>query len=49
MFESGVSHCQTQQQCHFDVQSILHVQVSFAAVIHIYVFHEALNGCKKIH
>ena len=31
----------------FDVQSILHRQVSLAAVNQIYVFHEAMNGCKK--
>ena len=35
----------------FDVQSALHRQVSSAAVNQIYVFHEAMNGCKnlKIH
>ena len=35
----------------FDVQSIKHRQVSFAAVNQICVFHEAMNGCKnlKIH
>ena len=35
----------------FDVQSILHGQVSLAAVSQIYVIHEAMNGCKnlKIH
>ena len=34
-----------------DVQSILHRQVRLAAVNQIYVFHEAMNGCKnlKIH
>ena len=34
-----------------DVQSVLHVQVSLAAVNQIYVIHEAMNGCKnlKIH
>ena len=31
----------------FDVQSILHGQVSLAAVNQIYVIHEAMNGCKK--
>ena len=31
----------------FDVQSTLHRQVSLAAVNHSYVFHEAMNGCKK--
>ena len=36
----------------FDVQrSIMHRKVSLAAVNQIYVFHEAMNGCKnlKIH
>ena len=31
----------------FDVQRVLHGQVSLAAVNHIYVFHEIMNGCKK--
>ena len=31
--------------------SVLHGRVSLAAVNHIYVFHEVINGCKnlKIH
>ena len=29
----------------FDIRSILHGQVSLAAVNQIYVFHEAMNGC----
>ena len=35
----------------FDVRSVLHGQVSLAAVNQFYVFHEAMNGCKnlKIH
>ena len=35
----------------FDVQSVLHGQVSLAAVNQICVIHEAMNGCKnkKIH
>ena len=35
----------------FDVRSILHGQVSLAAVNQIRVVHEAMNGCKnlKIH
>ena len=34
-----------------DVRSTLHGQVSLAVVNHMYVFHEAMNGCKnlKIH
>ena len=31
----------------FDVRSVLHGQVSSAAVNQIYVIHEAMNGCKK--
>ena len=31
----------------FDVRSVLHGQVSLAAVNQIYVIHEAMNGCKK--
>ena len=31
----------------FDVRSALHGQVSLVAVNRIYVFHEAMNGCKK--
>ena len=35
----------------FDVQSVLHRQVSLAAVNQMCVVHEAMNGCKnlKIH
>ena len=35
----------------FNVRSVLHRQVSLAAVNQICVFHEAMNGCKnlKIH
>ena len=35
----------------FDVRSVLHGQVSLAAVNQIYAIHEAMNGCKnlKIH
>ena len=35
----------------FDVGCILHGQVSLEAVNQIYVFHEAMSGCKnlKIH
>ena len=34
-----------------DVRSVLHGQVSLAAVNHICVIHEAMNGCEnlKIH
>ena len=30
----------------FYVQSLLHGQVSLAAVNHIFVVHEVMNGCK---
>ena len=30
----------------FDVRSVLHGQVSLAAVNHMYVFHEVRNSCK---
>ena len=35
----------------FHVRSVLHGQANLAAVNHIYVFHEAMKGCKnlKIH
>ena len=32
----------------FDVRSILHGQVSLAAVNQICVIHEAMNGCKDL-
>ena len=32
----------------FNVQSVMHGQVSFAAVNQIGVIHEAMNGCKNI-
>ena len=31
----------------FDVQSVLHWQVSMTDVNQIYVIHEAMKGCKK--
>ena len=56
MCDSGVARCQSQHQRHFwlnefDVESILHEQVSLAAVNQIYVIHEAMNCCinLKIH
>ena len=45
---SGVAHCQSQHQSHFlGMNSVLHRQVSLAAVNQIYVLLEAMNGCKK--
>ena len=32
----------------FDVRSVLHGQVSLAAVDQIRVIHEAMNGCKNL-
>ena len=32
----------------FNFRSVLHGQVSLAAVNHIYVFHEVLNDCKNL-
>ena len=32
----------------FDVRGVLHGQVSLAAVNQIYIFHEAMNGCKNL-
>ena len=31
----------------FDVRSVLHGQVSSAAINQMYVLHEAMNSCKK--
>ena len=31
-----------------DVRSVLHGQVSLAAVTHIFEIHEAMNSCRKI-
>ena len=55
MCNSGVTRCQSHHQYHFrgifDVQSVLHGQVSLAVVNQICVIHEAMNCCKnlKIH
>ena len=50
--DSGVACCQSQYLGNeFDVRSVLHGQVSLAAVNQSCVIHEAMNGCKnlKIH
>ena len=55
--DSGVARCQSITtplsllSNKFDLRSVLHGQVSLAAVNQIYVIHKALNGCKilKIH
>ena len=51
MCDSGVARCQSHLANEFDVRSILHRQVSLAAVNQICVIHEAMNSCKnlKIH
>ena len=56
MWESGVARCLSHStvsllENEFDVQNVLHGQVSLAAVNQIYVVHEFINGCKnqKIH
>ena len=55
MCDSGVACCQSKHQYHFwrmsDVQSVLHGQVSLAAVNQIHVIHKDMNGCKtlKVH
>ena len=51
--DSGVAHCQSQHQYHFwlmssMVRSVLHGQVSLAAVNQICVIHEAMNSCKNL-
>ena len=48
MCKSGVACCQPQQQCHFwplNSKRIAWVQVSLAAVNHIYVFYDSLKAC----
>ena len=53
--DSGVARCQSQHQSllvnEFDVRSVLHGQVSLAAVNQINVIHAAMHDCKnlKIH
>ena len=45
--DSGVARCLSLLVNESDVRSILHRQVSLAAVNRIYVIHKAVNGCKK--
>ena len=53
MCSSGVARSQAQHPAvsllanEFDVQCVLHRQVSLAAVDQIYVNHEAMKDCKK--
>ena len=45
----AVNHNTSVTSCNeFDALIVLHGQVSLAAVNHIHVFHEVMNGCKKI-
>ena len=37
-----------KQESLFDVRSVLHGQVSLAAVNHICIIDEAMNGCKNL-
>ena len=51
--DSGVARCQSQHQDHFlanafGVRSILHGQVSLAAVNQIRVVYEVMNRCKNL-
>ena len=52
MCDLGVARCQPQHHVtsgnRFDVGSVLHGQVSLAAVTQICVIHEAMNGCKNL-
>ena len=57
-WDSGVARCQSRITAplsllanELDIQSVLHGQLSLAAVIQICVFYEDMNGCKilKIH
>ena len=43
--DSGVAYCQSQLANEFDVRSILHGQVSLAAVTQSYAIREAMSGC----
>ena len=45
---SGVARCQSQLANELDVRSVLQGQVCLAPVTHIFVIHEAMNGCHKI-
>ena len=47
MCDSGVARCHPQHLNEFGVRSVLHGQVSLAAVSQICVTHEAMNGCKN--
>ena len=49
MCHSGVARCKLQHQYHFWwMSSMLHGQVSLAAVDQIRVTHVAMNGCKNL-
>ena len=47
----GVARCQSQVSLlakELDVQRVLHGQENLAAVSHICVIHETMNGCKNL-
>ena len=46
--DSAVTRCQSQHPNEFDVQGVLHGQVSLVAVNQICVRHEAMNGCQNL-
>ena len=51
--DSGVVRCQSQHQCHLwrmnsIFEAYLHGLVSLAAISHICVIHETMNGCKNL-
>ena len=52
MCDSGVACCQSQHLSllanELDVRIVLHGQVNLAAVSHICVIHETMNGCKNL-
>ena len=44
--DACVARCQSHLPNELDLRGVLHVQVILAAVNHICVIHEAMNGCK---
>ena len=40
--------CNRTQNLRFGPYTIMHGKLSLAAVIQIYVIHEAMNGCKNL-
>ena len=48
LFRTGSPSITTLMANEFNVRSVLHAQVSLAAVNQICVIHEAMNGCKNL-